>query len=144
MGWQPDREELAWAAGFFDGEGCFSWATKGRFGCAVIAQTDRAALDRFQAAVASIGKTYGPYAQRQRDGWNRKHRWSYRVHRREEVQAVAALLWFKLGAIRRAQATKILLDHPRTCRRGHDLMPGARRCPRCVAAAWAAKRTDTR
>jgi hypothetical protein len=26
--WTPDREDLAWAAGFFDGEGCFSFTDR--------------------------------------------------------------------------------------------------------------------
>ena len=62
--------ELAWAAGFFDGEGCVRWRTcketrnnrtreYGSFSLQ-IAQVHREPLDRFAAAVGA-GKVYGPY-----------------------------------------------------------------------------------
>jgi hypothetical protein len=140
VSWQPDREELAWAAGFFDGEGCFSWTDKSRWGCAVIAQTNRESLGRFQEAVGGIGKIYGPYSPSRDGGWSRRPQWSFRVHRREHVQAVAAMLWFKLGPIKRAQAMKVLAKYPRVCAKGDRLVPSARGCPRCVADAWAMKR----
>ena len=56
----PDREELAWAAGFFDGEGCFSYTEKARYGVATITQADIRPLDRFKTAVR-VGNVYGPY-----------------------------------------------------------------------------------
>jgi len=90
MAFSPDREELAWAAGFFDGEGCFSWTKKAAWGCAVIAQTNRQSLERFRLAVGGIGKIYGPYNFQHQDSWSRKAQWVFRVSRREHVQAVAA------------------------------------------------------
>ena len=67
--------DLAWAAGFFDGEGNirFNRYSNGNarkhqraYGTLVIqlAQIDRRVLDRFQFAVG-VGKVYGPYAPRQ-------------------------------------------------------------------------------
>lgn len=60
-----EREsELAWAAGFFDGEGCT--AKKNATGTSLpsilisISQNDRRVLDRFVAAVGR-GGVYGPY-----------------------------------------------------------------------------------
>jgi len=136
----PDREELAWAAGFFDGEGCFSYVKADGWGVVAIGQTNREPLERFQRAVAGLGKIYGPYEPKQRDGrWCRKPQWVYRAHRRNDVQAIAAMLWFKLGSIKRRQATAVLIRVSRTCRRGHRLT-GGRSCPRCVADAWEAKR----
>ncbi len=123
MPFHPDREELSWAAGFFDGEGCFSWTEKSAWGCAVIGQTNRESLERFQRAVGGLGKIYGPYTRRHKDRWSRKAQWAFRAHRREHVQAVAALLWFKLGPIKRQQATKVLLSYPRRCAKGHPLTP---------------------
>jgi hypothetical protein len=139
MGFTPDREELAWAAGFFDGEGCFSWTQKAAWGCAAIGQTNRESLERFQRAVGGIGKIYGPYDFRRKDRWSRKVQWFFRASRREHVQALVLMLWFKLGAIKRAQALDVLSRYPRKCRRGHGLVPGPG-CPRCVADAWAEKR----
>jgi hypothetical protein len=68
------HHDLAWAAGFFDGEGCVRWRIEktkqrpsasrsyGSFALA-IAQTDRFVLDRFQKIVEG-GKVYGPYPGR--------------------------------------------------------------------------------
>lgn len=57
--------EIAWAAGFIDGEGCFSLAyrnVKGRnphFRLSVT-QSDRRPLDKL-AAIAGHGNVHGPY-----------------------------------------------------------------------------------
>lgn len=61
--------EIAWAAGFFDGEGHARWNTNipktaerrayGTFAI-IVAQVEREPLDRFMAAVGE-GKVYGPY-----------------------------------------------------------------------------------
>ena len=138
MHFEPDREELAWAAGFFDGEGCFSWTKD--WGCVVIHQTVLAPLERFQRAVGDIGKIYGPYVQRQQDGWKRKPQWAYRAHRREHVQAIAGMLWFKLGPTKRRQALSVISRYPKKCRRGHSKIHSLAGCPQCVADAWADKR----
>jgi len=135
-----DREELAWAAGFFDGEGCFSYVKTTRYGVATINQIWLEPLQRFQRAVGGLGKIYGPYEQKaHRDKWRRKPQWSYRAHRRDDVQAVAAMLWFKLGTVKRSQAAEVLRMTTRMCRRGHKLT-GGRSCPQCIADAWASKR----
>jgi LAGLIDADG-like domain len=141
VAFRPDREELAWAAGFFDGEGCFSWTAKSAWGCAVIGQSNRESLERFQRAVGDLGKIYGPYKSRHKDRWSRKEQWVFRAHRREHVQAVALMLWFKLGPIKRAQAKSVLSRYPHKGQRGHGLVAGPG-CPRCVADAWAEKRRD--
>lgn len=134
-----DREELAWAAGFFDGEGCFSYVKTARYGVATISQTSPEPLQRFQRAVGGLGKIYGPYEQKaHRDRWSRKPQWSFRAQRRDDVQAIAAMLWFKLGTVKRSQAVEVLRLTARTCRRGHRLTGHS--CPQCIADAWASKR----
>jgi hypothetical protein len=140
MPFEPNREELAWAAGFFDGEGSFSWTTPAAFGCAVINQTNRESLERFKRAVAGLGKIYGPYEPRHKDRWSRKPQWAFRAHRREHVQAIAVMLWFKLGPIKRRQAVSVLKRYPNKCRRGHPKNHSLPSCPRCVADAWEEKR----
>ena len=56
--------ELAWAAGFIDGEGTFRFQRNGRsihgHFCMTAAQVDRRPLDRLQQAIGA-GKVYGPY-----------------------------------------------------------------------------------
>jgi len=65
--------ELVWAAGFYDGEGCFSFKNmprkSGNHHATVrlgIRQNDRRPLDRFQNAVG-FGKVYGPYNRKEGD-----------------------------------------------------------------------------
>lgn len=140
MAFRPDREELAWAAGFFDGEGSFSWTNTAAFGCAVINQARKEPLERFQRAVGGLGKIYGPYKPRHKDRWSRKPQWAFRAHRREHVQAIALMLWFKLEIVKREQAISVLRHYSNKCRRGHPKIHGLAGCPRCVADAWAAKR----
>ncbi len=61
-----NREELAWAAGFIDGEGTFGiQKQKGKKPIPYLqaGQIDRQVLDRLQEALG-LGKVYGPYAPR--------------------------------------------------------------------------------
>lgn len=135
----PDREELAWATGFFDGEGCFSYMERARYGVATIGQTDPRVLERFRDAVR-VGKVYGPYRKEYPGRLSKRPQWIYRAHRREHVQAIAAMLWFKLGPIKREQALGVLRRYQNSCRRGHPKIHRLPGCPQCVAAAWAEKR----
>ena len=91
------REDLAWAAGFFDGEGCFSFSEAGHYICVSIGQTDREPLDRFRIAVGGLGKVLGPYELARPGRLSKKPQYVYRANRFEHVQAIAAMLWFKLG-----------------------------------------------
>jgi hypothetical protein len=141
MAFSPDREELAWAAGFFDGEGCFSYTERAGYGVATIGQTDMRALERFRCAVG-VGKIYGPYDYRYPGRMSKRPWWNYRAHRREHVQAIVTMLWFKLGPIKREQALTVLRSYRNTCRRGHPKNHGFAHCPQCVADAWAEKRRN--
>jgi hypothetical protein len=102
-----NREELAWAAGFFDGEGSTSLRQiKGGYSGLTldIGQKDREVLDRFQAAVGGLGKVYfnpsrpaSPY--------------SFTTGRFETIQAILAMLWPFLGTLKRAQAFRALTTY---------------------------------
>ena len=50
-----NREKLAWAAGLFEGEGCFTVHKHCRGGTAVIKMSDKDVLDEF-VSVVGIGK----------------------------------------------------------------------------------------
>jgi hypothetical protein len=131
-----DREELSWAAGFFDGEGCFSFTDGAGYASVAVGQVQREPLERFMAAVGGLGKIYGPYfkvypGRMSKQPWHR-----YRAYRREHVQAIAAMLWFKLGATKRIQA-RTVLKKLQFCRRGHRLGVKEKACPQCTAEYWA-------
>jgi hypothetical protein len=71
----PSREEeVAWAAGFFEGEGCVT-QVGAQFTVALV-NTDKDVIDRFDDIVG-IGRVYGPYEGDDQDGYKRKrvYRW---------------------------------------------------------------------
>ena len=107
----PD-EELAWAAGLFDGDGstCFErHKTRSNYVRAdmSITQTSRAGtpevLLRFRQLVG-VGHINGPYGGS--DRWEPVYRW--KAHRLDHVQHVARTLWPWLGALKRAQAFHVI------------------------------------
>jgi hypothetical protein len=100
------REELAWSAGFVDGEGSFHSGTyRPIFGCP---QVDPRVLERLQSSLLGLGKIYGPY---ERVG--RKPIWRFQVTGTFQVQAVVALLWEFLSEIKRDQAVAVCRNIPR-------------------------------
>ena len=141
-----DREELAWAAGFFDGEGCFSFSVAGNYLCVSISQTEPEPLERFARAVG-VGWVLGPYDLRKNDRWIRKPQYVYRANGYERVQAIAALLWFKLGLAKQEQAVHALAAEferrgSLTCQKGHPKRRG-KGCPTCTANYWRMRRDGT-
>lgn len=95
------REEVAWAGGLFDGEGCFTRAGERGYAVAQLRMTDLDSVDRFARAVG-FGNRFGPEAQPGRPtyGW--------RVSGLEQVQALVAMLWPFLNERRRQRAKEVL------------------------------------
>jgi hypothetical protein len=110
------REELAWAGGLFEGEGCF-YLQVNKTGQprskAVLSMTDEDVVRRFASAVG-LGKVLGPYRHRQPQY---KAHWDWCVTGLEDVQAIAAMLWQGLGVRRRARAVQVLDGTPLVKRR---------------------------
>jgi hypothetical protein len=110
--------ELAWAAGFFDGEGSTLIApfSKKRpdllqFNLRVSQSSDTGTpevLTRFQKAVGGLGTIYGPYSTRKE---KRKPEYKYVVCKFEHTQAVIAMLWNHLGRVKKDQAKAALLAY---------------------------------
>ena len=68
-----DRERIAWAAGFFEGEG--SITLNGDTLALRLNNTDEAIVQRF-SDIVDVGRVYGPYSrERERDGYKRKPFW---------------------------------------------------------------------
>ena len=136
-----DARDLAWAAGLFEGEGCFSTSLvtrpprpeKGeknsrrqRSTQARLAMTDEDTVRRFSEVIGfgSIGNAgRSPSCP---SHW--KPQWTWQCNSHEKVQALVAMLWFGLGARRRARAAEILRlarqtrgrsEHRTHCPRGH-------------------------
>lgn len=104
-----DREELAWAAGFFDGEGTTQMATRKEYSniALSITQTGHFASDlliRFNRAICGLGNLHK--ANYQTKAGNEI--WTVTISNFENTQAAIALLWPFLGPAKRAQSTKAL------------------------------------
>lgn len=117
-----NREELAWAAGFFDGEGCFYHGVRKRYAGSAggpyrwtetrITQAHPQVLERFQQAVG-LGKVYGPYDKKRP---NQRPQWQYLASGFHQTLAIIAMLWPWLGSVKRAQAASVIREvraHPR-------------------------------
>ena|SRR3990172_6194191 len=103
-----DREDLAWAAGLYEGEGSIH-ARKDRPGSGIMSLhiTDEDVIRRF-CRVLGVGKVYGPYAHNGSAAKNPKPMWVWQTARFEHIQAVVAMLWSWLCERRRAQASRVL------------------------------------
>ena len=101
--------ELAWAAGFFDGEGCIT-LSRG-LPTLSIAQVDREVLDRFKRAVGP-GSVNGPYdyasKERREHFLNRKPQYRYQLSRLDDVRNVIDLLSPYLSSIKKEKAYELL------------------------------------
>lgn len=101
-----DTHELAWAAGFFDGEGCISVGgpinPRGRLVVTAV-QADRRPLERFRTALGGLGVIGGP----KRNGPGLPI-YVWRTSDFEQAQAVIAMLWRYMAPPRREQALRCL------------------------------------
>lgn len=99
-----DYTELAWAAGFFDGEGTFCLRTHRykdstyKYPFASLAQNEAALVDRFHDAVG-VGRCHFENS-RQVVVWHATNL--------EQVQVVVCRLWRWLGPFKRDQARRTL------------------------------------
>ena len=89
------REDLAWLAGFFEGEGSFRQSDRAYW---EITQSSLEPLER-GFSIFPVGKIYGPYANK--PGRQPYYRWV--ACKFEEVQAVVAATWPWLSRRRRDQ-----------------------------------------
>jgi LAGLIDADG-like domain len=96
-----NREELAWAAGLFDGEGTIG--LNQRHISMSMAQVNPEVLLRFQAAVGGLGHVYGPY---QRQEKTHSQWWVFCPTSFEHTQAIVAMLWTFLSSPKKEQISK--------------------------------------
>jgi hypothetical protein len=96
-----NTHELAWAAGFFDGEGCThirKFTNKGHntwyLNINVAQSGIPECLNRFKAAVGNLGNINGPY---------KGYHYKFDCSKFEHVQAIIALLWNYLSGPKKKQ-----------------------------------------
>lgn len=95
------QEELYWAAGFWDGEGCAS-NDRGRAFSLYVNQVDPTALSRFQNAVGGIGTVRGPIIPRHKGSENQAPYWRWGAHG-PDARRVAGLLLPLVCPVKREQ-----------------------------------------
>ena len=105
--------EVAWAAGFFDGEGSTNASTRlGRDGFkrlqCTISQVDRRTSDRFHKAVSCRGNILGPYGPYVSSAGNSPNcQPYYMIHwRKDAAEELLNLLWPYLSDSKKEQAKK--------------------------------------
>ncbi len=99
--------DLAWAAGFFDGEGYIGTSARGPWIKiqVTIAQIDRVVLDRFMA-IMGHGSVTGPRSVTNRP--KQKPIYTYYAYGFEQCQHMTCLLWQYLSPIKRRQCVQAL------------------------------------
>jgi hypothetical protein len=98
--------DLAWAAGLFEGEGCFfidEHRNGHRYPRLQLGMADADVVERF-ASLVGYGKIR--LRERQREGWSTIYEWSVKDAR--GVMAVTLMLLPWLGVRRRAKAEEVL------------------------------------
>ena len=113
-----NREDLAWAAGLFEGEGSFSTRTGGerldRSLHAKIKMSDEDVVRRFHAVIG-VGNVTGPYES---DGAGTKLLWVWQTGSFEGVQHTMTVLWPWLHSRRKEKIKELIaLYH----KRGNEL-----------------------
>lgn len=98
---RPAREELAWAAGLYDGEGSTFSNGKTPPMMTINQSGSPEVLKRFQSAVGGLGRIYGP-RQVGSPGRNQP-RWDWKSCSFEHAQAIMAMLWPFLSSVKRTQ-----------------------------------------
>ena len=96
-----NTHELAWAAGFFDGEGCLCVdSSSGSQLAFKVYQADIRPLERFQTALG-FGKIMGPY--KHSNPLSKKPGYSYVINKWELVQQAICCLWNYLSLPKQEQ-----------------------------------------
>lgn len=99
MDW--DRSELAWAAGFFDGEGN-THARYGKTPIMTVPQAEPTTLERFHRAVCGLGYVNLRYGGKIPEGCNSRQ-WAWTLQNYGGVQQVMCLLWPFLSGPKKQQ-----------------------------------------
>ena len=100
-----EKLELAWSAGFFDGEGWVGVRVE-KYPRLMIRQVSPLVLYRFQKAMGGIGNITGPYVQLSN---STTPVWQYQVDGLNKVQHVICCMWNWLSPVKREQAKNTLL-----------------------------------
>ena len=109
------QTERAWAAGFFDGEGCISRRLGGTptsphlYPFLSIGQTDKRVLERFKNAAPGIRQGIGgPYFRK--TVFKQKPMYTLQVNGLGPVQTVIGAMWPYLGEVKKEQFKRVMME----------------------------------
>lgn len=105
-----DHEDIIWAAGLFEGEGCISVCREqGSYPLPrlTLCMTDYDVVLRFLYSVMGIGTIYGPRIPKNGD----KPSWTWTANGYERCKAILSLFWSWLGQRRKARAIDIFTQY---------------------------------
>lgn len=120
------RENIAWASGIFEGEGCFRInKNKDRpTFCMIMSMTDEDVINKFYDIVG-VGSVSGPIPGK-KEGY--KEFWQWRCQKFEDVQALSAAMFPFLLSRRQSkiiECLSIIKEYKKTVRpRGNDIICG--------------------
>jgi len=124
---KPNAVDLAWAAGFFEGEGCTSldFQKKGTRRRLSAVSTDLDVLNKL-CRILGCGKVYKRGPGQPGKTRPRKQQWYWAVSNWEDVQLVATWLLPHMCS-RRSAKLRLLLSNPPVrgsgfCKKGHPLV----------------------
>lgn len=102
----PTREQLAWAAGLFEGEGSFTFQKRGKY-VAIVAELGMTDEDRVRQFHDIIGVgNVTTHSKPVKSHWKTMYIWKTASF--EGTQTVIAMLWSWLGPRRKTKAKEIL------------------------------------
>lgn len=97
----PIAEQLAWAAGLFEGEGTITMC--GPVFTAQLKNTDESVIHRF-LEIIDLATVYGPYTGHHKDGFNRKPYWNWMAREEIACEALERLApWLSRRRLERAR-----------------------------------------
>jgi len=120
---KPNPIELAWAAGFFDGEGSTVKTESRSLKMSITQAGDYAlySLSRFSQALGGRGHVNGPYQMKPGpNGKPRKPMYYLQITGFETVQASLGMLWAYLGPQKRMQALAALSRCRQECKLANE------------------------
>lgn len=114
--------ELAWAAGFWDGEGCASVYLRKTIpprytSQASVTQIHRATLERFDRAVGGLGKIYGPYDTKS----GKSPQYCYKIGSFGNIVLLSEMLWSYLSQPKKDQFSSVIEAHRSTALHPEDV-----------------------
>lgn len=109
MRWR--RDEMAWAAGLIEGEGCVTRqitsarSNRGSYWQLTVTSTDLDVLERLREVIG-FGRIY----EQAEAGPRRKRAWQYKVYRQNELYAVLAALFGFMCARRQGRMSEAIVE----------------------------------